>query len=640
MTWRRALSLSSSRFPPAARRGSTRSPAGCALCLPGIIALPVDRARTRSPEALPAMATLLNAPDGFVDEMLGGLCEAHAGLSRLAEHDVIVRTPCNSAAPPRVALLSGGGSGHEPAHAGYVGVGMLSAAVCGGVFASPSVAAVLAGIRAVASPAGVLVIVKNYTGDRINFGLAAERAKAEGIAVEVVVVGDDCALPPAGIAGRRGLAGVVLVHKVAGAAAEAGLPLAAVAAEARAVAAAVGTMGVAFSVATLPGQAQASRQLAAGMCELGLGIHGEPGAETVPLPRADALAARLLERIQRSGYVHFPAGGDVVLVVNSLGATPGGELAIMCRAATACLRAAGMCVARLYCGAFMTSLDAAGVSLSLLRVDDARLLARLDAATDAPAWPHHAGKPGERAPARLPAPSGPSGLVAQAQEVCAAATTNGAALRAAICAGAHALQALEAQLGAWDAAVGDGDCGTTLAKGAAAVLQDECCYAVDDPAAAAAGLAASVRRSMGGTSGVLYDILFSAAEASLRAPASAAAAWPVRLAAALRAGVDAVARCGGADRGMRTMLDALLPAADAASLALAADADDGAAALDAAAAAAELGADATVNMPALAGRSSYVPAAVLRATPDPGAKAAAAWLRAAARSVRAGATAA
>jgi dihydroxyacetone kinase len=582
-----------------------------------------------------ASAKLMNAPDGFVDEMLDGLCEAHAGLSRLADYDVIVRTPGYSSAPPRVALLSGGGSGHEPAHAGYVGRGMLSAAVCGGVFASPSVAAVLAGIRAVASPAGVLVIVKNYTGDCLNFGLAAERAKAEGIAVEVVVVGDDCALPPSGIAGRRGLAGVVLVHKVAGAAAEAGLPLAAVAAEARAVAAAVGTVGVALSVATLPG-CPASRQLAPGLCELGHGIHGELGAETVPLPCADALAAQLLERILRSGYVTFPAGGTVVLVVNSLGATPGSEQAIMCRAAVACLRAAGMRVARLYCGAFMTSLDASGISLTLLRVDDERLLARLDAATDAPAWPHHAGKPGARAPVHLPAPGGLVVEDAHTRGACAAATANGAALRDAIRAAAQALLSLETQLGAWDAAVGDGDCGTTLAKGAAAVLQDEHCYAVDDPAATAAGLAASVRRAMGGTSGVLYDILFSAAEASLRAPASAAATWPARLAAALGAGAGAVARCGGAGRGMRTMLDALLPAADAASLALGADADDGAAALDAAAAAAELGADATVDMPALAGRSSYVPAAVLRATPDPGAKAAAAWLRAAARSVRAG----
>jgi dihydroxyacetone kinase len=255
----------------------------------------------------------------FVSEMLDGLCEAHAGLARLAggaDVNVVVRRGTPDAT--KVALLSGGGSGHEPAHAGYVGRGMLSAAVCGAVFASPSVAAVLAAIRAVATPAGVLVIVKNYTGDRLNFGLAAERAKAEfGLLVEMCIVGDDCALPPTGIAGRRGLAGVVLIHKVAGAAAAAGLPLAAVAAEARAIAARLGTVGVALSVATLPGCAAPARQLPPGCCELGLGIHGEPGAETAPLASADAVVARLLERIRGSGYAEFPPGCSVALLVRA-----------------------------------------------------------------------------------------------------------------------------------------------------------------------------------------------------------------------------------------------------------------------------------------------------------------------------------
>jgi dihydroxyacetone kinase len=322
--------------------------------------------------------------------------------------------------------------------------------------------------------------------------------------------------------------------------------------------------------------------------------------------------------------------------VNNLGATPAGELAVVCRAAVAHLRAAGLRVARLYSGAFMTSLDAAGISLTLLRVDDPTVLARLDAPTDAPAWPHHAGTPGDAPPAAVAMPGGPDAAASVVRAPCAAATPAGVCTRAAIRAAARALLAAEKQLGAWDAAVGDGDCGATLADGAHAVLADEPCYAVDDPAAAAAGLATSVRRAMGGTSGVLYDILFSAAEASLRASAADATPLPARLAAALQRGAAAVAHYGGAAQGMRTMLDALLPAAEAAQACIAGG-GDGAAALHDAATAAERGADATMARPALAGRSSYVPAAVLGATPDPGAKAVAAWLRAAAGELRAAA---
>ena len=556
--------------------------------------------------------------------MLEGLCEAYAGLARLDGAPVVVRRSRDTAKEGRVALLSGGGSGHEPAHAGYVGRGMLSAAVCGAVFASPSVAAVLAGIRAVATPAGVLVIVKNYTGDRLNFGLAAERAKAEGIAVELVVVGDDVALPPGGVAGRRGLAGTVLVHKVAGAAADAGLPLAAVAAEARAVAAGLCTMGVALSLAALPGCAPA-RHLPPGCCELGSGIHGEQGAETVPLPPADALVATMLDRVLHSSYAQFHAGCHVVLLVNNLGGTPAGELAIVCRAAVAQLWRAGLHVARLYSGPLMTSLDAAGVSLTLLRVVDERMIERLDAPTDAPAWPHTCGRPGPESNVLLAAVE-PS----VTRTACVAETADGKALQAAIRGAALAVQELEAQLGAWDAAVGDGDCGTTLSAGAAAVLEDLPYYDADDAASTTASLAASVRRAMGGTSGVLYDIFFSAAATSLKSSAGTQAA---RLSLALEHSAQAVSQLGGASKGMRTMLDALLPAAEAAKLACAAG-QPGALTLDAAAAAAEAGADATRNMPALAGRSSYVPTEVLRATPDPGAKAVAAWLRAAALSAR------
>lgn len=209
--------------------------------------------------------------------------------------------------PTQVAVISGGGAGHEPAMAGYVGPGLLAAAVCGEVFASPSDDAVLAAIRAVCGPAGVLLVLMNYTGDRLNFGVAAERAKAEGLAVEVVTVADDALPAPA--AGRRGIAGTVLVLKVAGAAAAQGRPLAEVKALAERAAASVGSMGCSLSACTLPGKPPSSR-IGPGEMEVGLGIHGEPGAAKGPLRPADEVVAQLLARITapEGGYLPLQAG--------------------------------------------------------------------------------------------------------------------------------------------------------------------------------------------------------------------------------------------------------------------------------------------------------------------------------------------
>src|SRR4051812_30873604 len=223
------------------------------------------------------MKKLINRPLDVVREMVEGLAAVYPGLRLLPGRTVLVRDDAERARDEKVAVISGGGSGHEPAHAGYVGRGMLSAAVAGAVFTSPDPDTIVAAIRAVTGPPGVLLIVKNYTGDLLNFGLAAELARAEGIAVEVVVVADDVALAAATeTAGRRGLAGTVLVHKVAGAAAEAGASLAEVAVEARAAAGAVRTMGVALSPCTVPAARRPGVVLGGDEIEIGLGIHGEP----------------------------------------------------------------------------------------------------------------------------------------------------------------------------------------------------------------------------------------------------------------------------------------------------------------------------------------------------------------------------
>ena len=209
------------------------------------------------------MKKLINRPDNVVAEMLEGLVAVHPGLSRLPGHNVIVRSGLADLPPGGrpVAVISGGGSGHEPAHAGYVGRGMLAAAVAGDVFTSPSPDAVFAAIRAVAGPPGVLLVVKNYTGDRLNFGLAAELARTRGIPIETVIVADDVALASSvENAGRRGLAGTIFVHKIAGAAAASGASLAQVAAEARAAARDVRTMGVALTpCGTVPAAAGPAR---------------------------------------------------------------------------------------------------------------------------------------------------------------------------------------------------------------------------------------------------------------------------------------------------------------------------------------------------------------------------------------------
>ena len=382
------------------------------------------------------MKKLINAPGAVVPEMLAGLTIAYPNLRKLPGQNVLACADIDPKRHDRVALISGGGSGHEPAHAGYVGRGMLSAAVAGDVFTSPPPDAVLAAIRAVTGPRGCLLIVKNYTGDRLNFGLAAERARAEGLAVEMVLVADDVALADAaGHAGRRGLAGTILVHKVAGAAAEAGLSLAEVAAEARAVAAEVRTMGVALAPCTVPAAGEPGFSLGEGEIEMGLGIHGEPGLARVPLAPADTLVDDILGRLVPPR--EHAAGRPVALMVNGLGGTPAMELAIVARRAVETLEGWGLAVERVYLGNFLTALEMAGVSLTLLPVTPERI-GRLDSPTSAPAWPAAPGRPRERAaeppaPVETGAPPRPS----------APATEAGRALGAALSRVAEALLAAE-----------------------------------------------------------------------------------------------------------------------------------------------------------------------------------------------------
>ncbi|GMA51442.1 dihydroxyacetone kinase subunit DhaK [Alicyclobacillus contaminans] len=326
------------------------------------------------------MKKLMNNVNAYVDELLDGLVAAHPHLERVPGTQVVVRKQLAD----KVALVSGGGSGHEPAHAGFVGTGMLDAAVAGEVFTSPTPDQVLSAIRAVHRGKGVLLVIKNYTGDVLNFEMAAELAEAEGIPVAKVIVNDDVAVDGSTYTvGRRGIAGTVFVHKVAGAAAEAGASLDEVQRIAQKVIDNTHSMGMALAPCTVPASGRPSFELGEDEMEIGMGIHGEPGTHRAPLAPVSDVVNTLLERI----FAHTPAkpGDEVAVLVNGLGATPLSELYIANRAISEQLAARGVRVYRTLVGEYMTSLEMAGFSISLLRLDD-ELIPWLDAPTDAPAW--------------------------------------------------------------------------------------------------------------------------------------------------------------------------------------------------------------------------------------------------------------
>ena len=557
------------------------------------------------------MKKLINDVADVVPQALAGLVKSSNGLRLIEGTTITVRADLKAVTDAgKVAILSGGGSGHEPAHAGYVGQGLLTGAVAGDVFASPSTDAVLAGIRAVAGRGGVLLIVKNYTGDRLNFGLAAQIARGEGIDTEIVIVDDDSALGSAEeTAGRRGIAGTVLIHKIAGAAAEAGHDLAEVKRRAEAAVAVTGSMGVALSPCIVPAAGTPNFELAGDEVELGLGIHGEAGLKRIALQPARTLADDLIDRIIADKGL--TKGDEIALLVNNLGATPPMEISIMAGDALEICAARGLSVKRVWAGTFLTAIDMAGVSLSLMKLDD-DLTAALDAPASSPAW----------VAAGLLAPDMtiPAAAAAPAP---AASGTGDAASVGAIIAACETIISAEPELTKMDQIVGDGDIGHSLSGGAKALIAARAELEQLSGAALWRAVGAIVRKSTGGTSGPLYAILAVGAANALDGEAATGDSSQA-LAAAFASGVTALRDLGGAAPGDRTMVDALAPAADAM-----AQGGTIAERLRAAAIAAEQGAEKTSQMKPRRGRSSYVGDRVLGHR-DPGAVAVAMWLRAAA----------
>ncbi|MBD8727869.1 dihydroxyacetone kinase subunit DhaK [Frigoribacterium sp. CFBP 13707] len=314
------------------------------------------------------MKKLINDPKDVVEEAVAGMGLAHPGLLRVS-HDPTFVTRASGPVSGKVAIVSGGGSGHEPLHAGFVGPGMLSAAVPGPVFTSPTPDPVVAATQAVDGGAGVLYIVKNYTGDVLNFETAADLAGAEGVTVETVVVDDDVAVKDSTYtAGRRGVAGTVVVEKTAGAAAERGDSLEQVAEIARRTNAATRTMGVALTAGVVPHAGEPSFTLADDEVEIGIGIHGEPGRERVPLEPVDRIVDRLLGAVLDD--LGTASGDRVLLFVNGMGGTPLVELYVAFRRAAELLAERGVEVARTLVGDYVTSLEMQGMSITVTRLDD------------------------------------------------------------------------------------------------------------------------------------------------------------------------------------------------------------------------------------------------------------------------------
>ena len=328
------------------------------------------------------MKKLINGVDDIVSEMLDGMTAAYPQyVKRLEGLEVLVRAGGPS---EKVALVSGGGSGHEPSHGGFVGRGMLDGAVAGAVFTSPTPDQVFEAVKAVNGGKGVLLVIKNYTGDVMNFEMAADLARDEGIEVEQVIVADDVAVENSTwTTGRRGIAGTVFVHKIAGACAEAGGDLQTVKRVAEKVIANVRSMGMAVNACTVPAAGKPSFDLKDDEVEIGIGIHGEPGTHREKLSPVNDIADKLLTKILAEGI--YSAGDEVAVMVNGMGGTPLMELFVANKHVNEVLAGKGIKVTKTLVGNYMTSLDMEGFSVTLLKLDD-ELKKLLNAPADTPAF--------------------------------------------------------------------------------------------------------------------------------------------------------------------------------------------------------------------------------------------------------------
>ena len=530
------------------------------------------------------MTQFVNKKENIVQEAIDGTIATSGGkLARLDGYPhirVVVRTDWDKS---KVALVSGGGSGHEPAHAGFVGEGMLTAAVCGDAFASPSVDAVLAGILAVTGEAGCLLIVKNSTGDRLNFGLAAERARAFGLKVEVVIVDDDIALPD--LPQARGVAGTLFVHKIAGALSENGASLEEVTNAALRVIEGTKTIGMSLDTCTVPGTPKEHR-IPDGKAELGLGIHGEAGVEQVAYSDAKTAMAMVVEKLRSE----VPSSGKCVALLNNLGGASVLEMSVLAHELVSSSFGAEL---KFVVGpaTMMTSLEMHGFSVSIYPATSEDIVA-LQSQTPLNAWP------GLKRIAPVQVNELPDGL----RPIRPIASEH-PSTRDFLTKCCEMMIAAEADLNALDAKSGDGDTGSTLAGASRALIEAMDRLPLADHTQLYRAIGQELSETMGGSSGVLLAIFFAAA--------GDAASSGRTMREALVAGLERMQEVGGAKVGDRTMIDALEPALEQLQHGV-----------PAAASAARAGANRTAEiLKANAGRASYISAEQLKGHVDPGAEA-------------------
>ncbi|KAI9755080.1 MAG: hypothetical protein M4579_004419 [Chaenotheca gracillima] len=533
-----------------------------------------------------------------------------------------------------VSLISGGGSGHEPAFAGYVGKGLLSAAVAGTIFASPGsqqvgrAIEIVEGTKGKGKGSGVLVVVMNYTGDVLNFGMGVEKAKASGLDAEMVVVGDDVGVgrSQGGKVGRRGIAGTVFVVKIAGALAATGAPLDAVHNLALLTSENVVSVGASLDHVHVPGRAppdpNSDEVLASGEVEIGMGIHNEPGSHRVKTDLVGLVKTMLSQLLDQSdkdrAFLQISQKDQIVLLVNNLGGVSMLELGGVTAEVTAQLKKTwSIEPVRVLSGTFMTSLNGLGFSISLLRVTDTGLgsgkgmLDLLDAGADAAGWSSAALS--KEAWTSRPASTGAKPQGGDDDVKPSNIKMDPSRAKAALTAGLQALIKAEPEVTKYDTVAGDGDCGVGLKRGAEAILQLLSGSGLsEDAVVSVSRIAQVVEKSMDGTSGALYSIFLNALASSLRLQSKSsatdvsAAVWSAALVESMRS----LKKYTPAQPGDRTLVDALHPFVQT----LRSSGDT-----KAAAEAARAGSDSTKGMRASLGRTVYVGGEVWQEVPDPGA---------------------
>lgn len=512
------------------------------------------------------MKKLINEPTSVVQEMCRGLVLANPQLTLDTKYKIIRKKEID---PHKVTLISGGGSGHEPAHAGFVGKGMLDAAVCGDVFASPSQIQVYQAICKTASEKGTLLIIKNYSGDIMNFRNAAALAQEDGVTVDYVKVDDDIAVQNSlYTVGRRGVAGTVFVHKIAGAAAENGMPLAQVKAVAETTAANVKSIGFALTSCTVPAKGTPTFEIGESEIEYGVGIHGEPGIRREPMASSAQLAQRMVAAI--SEELKLTQGERVAVLINGFGATPLMELYLFHYDVVKELKNKGITLVRSFVGNYMTSIDMAGASISLLKLDD-ELEQLLNQPSQAPAFRVD----GPVAPAEMPeetavlTDSQANFGVETPQEYAVVHDSltleNVVYMVDAMCESAIRNEVPFCEL---DSHAGDGDFGMSIAKGFRQ-LKREWRSIVSTPdmdiSSFLNACSLVIMEYCGGASGPIWGSAFRAAARSAKGKAALSQADFAQLMQAAVSGIQATGERSfgrGAVVGDKTLIDTLVPCAD------------------------------------------------------------------------------